>query len=97
MRDSFQNDVDDIGRWAYSNEKLAKDEFASSSWEGMGGQLDHEIAKGFSVFCRKCFPVRIQCQRITKNTLKYNSPIPRDLHLRRTSTKKLNVLVLVIQ
>jgi len=69
MRGSFHDDVDDIGRWVYSDEKPAKDEFASSSGEGMHGQLDHEIAKGFSVFHRKCFPVKTQCQRITKNTL----------------------------
>ena len=57
MRDSFHDAVDDIGRWAYSDEKLAKDEFASSSCEGMRGQLDHEI--GFSMSHRKDFPVTI--------------------------------------
>jgi hypothetical protein len=57
MRDSFHDDGDDIGRWAYSDEKLAKDEFASPSREGMRGQLEHEIAKGFSMFHGKDFPV----------------------------------------
>ena len=95
MRDSFHDDVDDIGRWAYSDEKLAKDEFASSSCEGMRGQLDHEIAKGFSMFHRKSFPVTMS--ENSKQYIEYNSPIPRDLHLRRMSAKKLNVLVFVIQ
>jgi hypothetical protein len=67
MRDSF-HDVDYIGRWAYSDEKLAKDEFASADDEGMRGQLDHEIAKGFSMFRRKGFPIKSQCQSITNNT-----------------------------
>ena len=68
MRDSFHDDVDDIGRWAYSDEKLAKDEFASSSCEGMRGQLDHEI--GFSMSHRKDFPVTIS--ENSKQCIEYN-------------------------
>ena len=55
----------DIGRRAYSDEKLAKNEFGSPDGERMRGHLDHEIAKGSSVFCRKRFPV--ETLRITSN------------------------------
>ena len=60
----------DIGRWAYSDEKLAKNEFAASSCEGMGGQLEHEIAKGFSMFHRKDFPVIMS--ENSKQYIEYN-------------------------
>ena len=44
----------------YSDEKLAKDEFASSNGEGMRGQLNHEITKSFSMFRRESFPIKTQ-------------------------------------
>ena len=53
------------GDGAYSDEKLAKDEFGSPDGEGMRGHLNHEIAKIFSMFCRKRFPV--ETLRITSN------------------------------
>ena len=85
-----------LGDGLTANEKLAKDKFSSSSCEEMHGQLDHEIAKGFRMFYRKCFPVKTQCQT-NKEYVEYNSPIPRDLHLGHMSAKKLNVLVFVVQ
>ena len=86
-----------LGEGAYGDEKLAKDEFGSPDCERMRGQLDQEIAKGFSMFRRECFPVKNPCQKIPSNNVDQNAPIPRDLHLRRMSAKKLNILVLVIQ
>ena len=56
MRGLIHDDVNDIGRWTYSDKKLAKDEFASSNGEGMRGQLDHKIPKGLSMFRRQGFP-----------------------------------------